>query len=88
VLSKIARLLKKDPQINQQRYPEVLFITAPIAIFAVFDFGQYDIIGVFFTLLGFYFYLKKDFLRFAIFFSIAISFKYFSLVIYIPLISS
>lgn len=86
VLSKIAGLLKKDPQINQQRYPEVLFITAPIAIFAVFDFGQYDIIGIFFTLLGFYFYLKKDFLRFAIFFSIAISFKYFSLVIYIPLI--
>lgn len=86
VLARIAELLKKDPQINQQRFPEVLFITTPIAIFAVFDFGQYDIIGVFFTLIGFYFYLKKDFLRFAIFFSIAISFKYFSLVIYIPLV--
>lgn len=86
VLSGIAGLLKNDPKINQQRYPEAIFITAPIAIFAVFDFGQYDIIGVFFTLLGFYFYLKNDFLRFAIFFSIAISFKYFSLVIYIPLV--
>jgi hypothetical protein len=63
-----------------------LFATAPIAIFAVFIFSQYDIIGLFFTLLGIYFYLKKDFTRFSWFFSVAICFKYFALGIYIPLI--
>lgn len=86
LLSRISALLKQDPQLNQRCYPEALFVTAPIAIFAVFDFGQYDIIGVFFALSGFYFYLRKEFLRFAFFFSLAISFKYFALVIYIPLI--
>ena len=86
ILLKISNLLKQDPLVNQNRHPEVLFVTAPIAIFAVFLFGQYDIIGIFFVLTGFYFYLKKDLLRFAILFSIAISFKYFALVIYVPLV--
>lgn len=63
-----------------------IFATAPIAIFCIFIFSQYDIIGVLFTLLGFYFYLRKDLTRFAWFFSIAISFKYFALFIYFPLI--
>jgi hypothetical protein len=63
-----------------------LFITAPIPIFVVFIFGQYDIIGLFFTIVGFYFYLRKDMTRFAWFFSVAISFKYFPLAIFVPLL--
>lgn len=66
--------------------PQVLFATSPIAIFAVFIFSQYDVIGVFFTLLGIYFYFQKKFLRFAFFFSVAISFKYFACFIYLPLV--
>lgn len=86
VIGKIANQLKLGGQVNCLRNPELLFLTAPLAIFAVFIFGQYDIIGVFFALVGFLYYLKKKFLQFAIFFSIAISFKYFALVIYIPLV--
>jgi hypothetical protein len=63
-----------------------LFATAPIAVFAVFLFGQYDIIGLLFTVTGFYYYLRKDLTRFAWFFSLAISFKYFPLIIFIPLL--
>lgn len=63
-----------------------IFITSPIAVFAVFIFGQYDIIGLFFTMLGIYFYIKKDYLRFSIAFSISISLKFFPLIIFIPLI--
>lgn len=66
--------------------PGLLFATSPIAIFAVFIFSQYDVIGVFFTLLGLYFYFKEKFWRFAFFFSIAISFKYFAALIYLPLV--
>ena len=86
VLGKISIELKKDCEVIQSRSPEILFLTAPLAIFAIFILGQYDIFSVFFTLLGFYYYLKKSFLKFAWFFSIAISFKYFALVIYIPLL--
>lgn len=85
VLAKISKLIA-DGDGGVPSSAAVIFATAPIAIFAVFIFSQYDIIGVFFTLLGFYFYLKKDLLRFACFFSVAISFKYFALIIYVPLI--
>ena len=64
----------------------VIFATSPIAIFGAFIFGQYDIIGVFFTMLGFYFYIKHDYFRFSLFFSLAISLKMFPLVIFIPLL--
>lgn len=85
VLDKIDKVIGN--RVEVLRLPAAsIFATAPIAVFAVFIFSQYDIIGVFFTLLGFYFYLKKDLARFAWFFSIAISFKYFALAIYFPLI--
>lgn len=71
---------------SQARLATGLFITAPIAIFAVFIFGQYDIIGLFFTMVGFYYYVRKDLSRFAWFLSIAISFKFFPLAIFFPLI--
>lgn len=63
-----------------------LFATSPIAIFAVFIFSGYDIFGVYFTLLGLKAYLSKDFKKFTFWFSIAISFKYFAALIYLPLV--
>ncbi len=85
MLSKITQLI--DPnQDGKDVSPAILFATSPIAIFAVFIFSQYDVIGVFFTLTGIYFYFQKKFLRFAFFFSIAISFKYFACFIYLPLV--
>lgn len=85
MLGKIARLIHPD-QRGDDVSPGILFATSPIAIFAVFIFSQYDVIGVFFTLIGMYFYFQKKFLRFAFFFSIAISFKYFACFIYLPLV--
>jgi hypothetical protein len=66
--------------------PKYLFATSPIGIFAVFIFSGYDIFGVYFTLLGLQAYLAKDFKKFAFWFSIAISFKYFAAFIYLPLV--
>lgn len=85
LVGKIANLIRDRSQpfvIN----PSILFATSPVAFFAVFIFSQYDVIGVFFTLLGLYFYFQKKFLRFAFCFSIAISFKYFACFIYLPLV--
>lgn len=63
-----------------------VFLTTPIGFFSQFIFGQYDIFTVFFVLLGFYYYLKNDNKKFIIFFAIAITFKYFALLIFIPLL--
>lgn len=82
---KTAKVISEGAR-DQARLATGLFITAPIAVFAVFIFGQYDIIGLFFTMTGFYYYVRKDLNRFAWFFSAAISFKFFPLVIFIPLI--
>jgi hypothetical protein len=66
--------------------PKVLFLTSPIIIFVVFIFSQYDIFGLFFVLLGLKYFLKKNIKLFLLFFSIAISFKYFAIVLFLPLI--
>jgi len=66
--------------------PAVLFATSPFVIFGVFIFSQYDIVGTFFTMLAIYFYFNRHFLKFALFFSVAISFKYFAVIIYLPLV--
>lgn len=85
VLDKISVIISKE-NIFRGGNAGVLFATSPFVIFTVFIFSQYDIIGVFFTLLGYYFYLNKRFLYFSLLFSIAISFKYFAFIIYVPLI--
>lgn len=86
ILAKIAKIIRSRGEISQNQPVVFLFLTAPLAIFPVFLFGQYDVIGVFFTLLGVYCYLQRKFYWFALFFSVAISFKYFALAIYLPLI--
>lgn len=73
-------------QSQKAKYLAVIFVTSPIAIFAAFIFGQYDIVGIFLMMMGFYFYIRGDLLRFSIFFSLAISLKMFPLIVFIPLL--
>ncbi|MCX6054914.1 MAG: glycosyltransferase 87 family protein [Chloroflexi bacterium] len=80
----IARSISGQSQ--KAKYIAVIFATSPIAIFDVFIFGQYDILGIFFTMVGFYYYIKNDYTKFSLFFSLAISIKYFPLIIFIPLL--
>lgn len=72
--------------INKNLSASTLFATSPFVVFSVFLLGGYDIISVFFTLLGILFYFKQDKLKFSIFFSIAISLKFFAAVIFLPLL--
>ena len=85
VLDRISRLISKEFDYKGVN-AGALFATSPFIIFGVFIYSQYDVIGVFFTLLGFYFYLNKRFVYFSLLFSISISFKYFAFIIYVPLI--
>lgn len=72
--------------VNKTFSASTLFATSPFVVFSVFLLGGYDIISVFFTLLGILFYLKQDKLKFSIFFSIAISLKFFAAIIFLPLL--
>ena len=85
LIYKIAHLIE-SPYKTKPSLISTAFATSPFVIFAVFIFSGYDVISVFFTLLGFYFYLKKDIKRFILFFAIAISCKYFAAILFFPLI--
>lgn len=62
------------------------FLTMPIGFFSQFIFGQYDVFTLFFVLLGFWFWLKDKDRLFILSFAVAITFKYFAFVIFIPLL--
>lgn len=69
----------------------ILFLSSPIGFFSQFIFGQYDIFTVFFMVLGIYFFFdltnfRKSRYYFIALFSIAITFKYYSLLIFLVLL--
>lgn len=57
-----------------------------ILVMAAYFISQYDIIGVVFAVYGVYYYLKKDYKRFYLYFGVAITCKYFALLLFICLI--
>lgn len=65
------------------------FLAMPIAFFSQFCFGQYDSFTVLFMLLGLWFYYgntSRDRVLFALFFGIAITFKYHAFLFLVPLL--
>ncbi|MBR3144838.1 MAG: hypothetical protein IKF53_02965 [Clostridia bacterium] len=71
---------------NTAKWISFLFVSSPIAIFSQFIFGQYDSIGIFFAVLGLYYFLQKKHYLFSICMSVAITFKMFSFFIFLPLV--
>jgi hypothetical protein len=84
----LLHLIAKEiaPKNRKTKFVSTLFGASPLVVFIVFMLSQFDIIAIFFTLLGLYSYFKKKLYKFAFFFSIAISFKYFASIIFLPLI--
>ena len=65
------------------------FLTMPAAFFSQFIFSQYDSFTVLFMLLGIYFYMRRqrhDTLRFCLSFGVALTFKYWALLIFLVLL--
>ncbi len=62
------------------------YLTAPIGFFSQFIYGQFDIFTVFFMLLGVYYYYKKNNWLFVLFFAIAIPFKLWPALFFVPLL--
>jgi hypothetical protein len=63
-----------------------IWVSSPILFFSQFIFGQYDIFCAFFVLVGLYYFLKRNIWAFVLFFGIAVTFKYFPLFIFVPLL--
>ena len=85
IVYKIGKIVT-DGGIKTSKYTAAIFATSPIAVFAVFIFGQYDVIGLLIAMIGFYYYLQKNLLKFSLLFSVAISCKLFPIVMFIPLL--
>lgn len=64
----------------------MFFMFNPIAFFAPMAMGQYDTLCLFFTLWALVYYLRGDMKKFSFVIGISVVFKFFSLLIFIPLI--
>jgi len=62
------------------------FLSSNLVFFPLVVTGQYDIFTVFFMLIGIYYYIKNDDLKFVSFFAVSISLKLFPLFVFIPLL--
>lgn len=84
LMYKIARQIGMEE--GKSRLCMYAFLTAPIGFYSQFIFGQYDSFTVFFMLLGIYYYLKDNRWLFVLFFALSLPFKYFSLLVFVPLL--
>ena len=77
-------------EINIKRehiFPAVfIFLSSTIVLSSVFLLSQYDIICLSFSLTGIYHYIKGDWKKFLFYFMIAVTFKLFALLIFVPLV--
>lgn len=62
------------------------YLTAPIGFFSQFIYGQFDIFTIFFMLLGLYYYYKRNNYLFILFFALAIPFKLWPILFFVPLL--
>ncbi len=68
------------------KYAAIAWLAMPVAFFSQFIFSQYDIFYVALTIAGFLMFLKERIFLASTIFGIAITFKYFPVFVYIPLL--
>ncbi|MBQ9537655.1 MAG: hypothetical protein IJU95_00145 [Treponema sp.] len=71
---------------RKSRLAQIVWIACPLGFLSQFTHGQYDIFALFFALLGFLSYLRRHDKRFLLFFTIAVTFKYFALLYFMPML--
>lgn len=64
----------------------LIYTSSMTLITSTYITGQYDVMNIFFILMGYYYWLKKDIKKFIIYFAISINLKYFGLMYFIPLL--
>ena len=84
ILQKILLLLNGDRR--DQKLVSFLYLTSSLMMAVVFIVCQYDLISVVFQLFGVQAFLEKKDKRFVLFFGIAFCLKYFSILLFMPLL--
>lgn len=64
----------------------LIYLTSAFVMSSIFVLCQYDIIGIFFSLIALYYYIKGDMKKFVLFMAISITMKNFALFIFLPLL--
>lgn len=85
-MKKILELVNKGG--GKEDAPEMVYayLFSGILIIGTYFIGQYDIIGVMFAVFGVYYFLKKDYKKFYLFFAFAVSCKYLAFFLFICLV--
>lgn len=84
LVKKIALLLKYSEKVCFNLY--FYYFSSMFIILPVFVIAQYDIIPLFFVLLGMLFYMQNDKKRFLIYFAVAMAMKPFAALMFVPLV--
>lgn len=71
---------------RRSRTLTLVWLTTPIAFFSQFIVGQYDALGLFFVLWGLLLYFRGNLTAFALLCGVAFTFKYFPILIFVPLL--
>lgn len=71
---------------RKSRIAQFVWIACPLGFLSQFTHGQYDIFALCIALLGFLSYLRRHDKRFMLFFIIAVTFKYFALLYFMPML--
>lgn len=61
-----------------------LLATSPFLIYSLFIFSQYDILPLFFIVIGINYFSRNDITKASLFFGISITFKYFGAIAFLP----
>lgn len=64
----------------------LIYLTSAFVMSSIFVLCQYDIIGIFFSLISLYYYIRGDMKKFTLFMAISITMKNFALFIFLPLL--
>jgi primosomal replication protein N len=78
--------LEYSPNKAWAKFAAVAWLTMPVALYSQFIFSQYDIFYVVLTLAGFLMFLRRRLGLASLYFSIAITFKYFPAFTFLPLL--
>lgn len=71
---------------RKSRIAQLVWIACPLGFLSQFTHGQYDIFALCIALMGFLSYLRHHDKRFMLFFIIAVTFKYFALLYFMPML--
>lgn len=78
--------LEFSPNRQWAKYATAAWLTAPLALFSQLIFSQYDIFYVLLALAGFFLFLRDRLFLASLCFGLAITFKYFPALAYLPLL--